>query len=500
MATSSASLRVRQTQGGSNSSSEFIEFTATMRLPIPPVFSASSNTNMSHSQLGDAGMDGVREVLAGWVMRYLPPLHAVVLSFDPNPKFLHPSALFSTEASPFDHDDSLAYLKSNALASPPPASNSTTTPTTIVKDELEQSGQLVRLKTLPMIDGSGFTLADVEWRGLGWKPRVGMKVVGTPTLSTSSHISLLLHNLFNASIPSSHIPRDQYEFDPECPVPAVVLERRQQQQLHPKATAAVDLEAVAKKQQREALGIEGDDADDSDSDDEQDERDDKEEEEEEGQYSEQGWWVDKQTREPLGGASGRIEFTIAALSTHNSLLSCTGSLLQDPFTKEAIDALQDPLSSNGSIAGNGVSSSIALLQAQQVRTGHSLRKSAGSDDEEEGASSDSSDSDGESQVSGDDDDAVGTGIPVHEGVPSNVQDPTRSDDEDSDSSRSPSPEPKSKKSKVTKEQKKGGKTVAEKQGNPPQVSTETVVEGQVKKKRKGEEVDKGKKSKKAKKE
>lgn len=27
-----------------------------------------------------------------------------------------------------------------------------------------------------MIAGSGFTLATVEWQGLGWRPRVGQKI------------------------------------------------------------------------------------------------------------------------------------------------------------------------------------------------------------------------------------------------------------------------------------------------------------------------------------
>ena len=132
--------------------------------------------------------------------------------------------------------------------------------------------------------------------------------VGTPTLSTSSHVSLLLHNLFNASIPSSHIPRDQYEFDPTCPVPAVVLERRQQQ---PKPQKSVEeLEQAAQKAKREALGIDGDEAEE-DSDAEDEEMPENEDDDEE-EFAEVGWWVDKQTRQPLGGSQGRIEFTLVS--------------------------------------------------------------------------------------------------------------------------------------------------------------------------------------------
>ncbi|GAA5951130.1 hypothetical protein JCM3765_002393 [Sporobolomyces pararoseus] len=473
---SSSSLRLTSNGSkSSSSSSEFIQFTATMRLPIPPVFSTSSNGTAITGEGGDGGMEGVKEVLAGWVMRYLPPLKAVVLSFEQDPKFLHPPALFDAEACPFETHQ-----------------NHSTTSTKMTLDDQEeqvrlQSGELVRLKTLPMIDGSGFTLADVEWKGLGWRPKVGMKLIGTPTLSTSSHVSLLLHNLFNASIPSSHIPKDKYEFDPNCPVPSIVLERRQQQ---PKPGKSVqELELAAKKARREALGIEGDEEEEEgDSDDDDDNEEEKPaEEEEEEEFEEQGWWVDKQTRQPLGGQQGRIEFTLVALSTSNSLLSCTGSLLSDPFTPSALASLSDPSSSLSS-SSKSESSSLALLQAQTIRSGHSQINKRLSDDEDSSSSSgssDSSDSDGEGEgeaVSGDDDDGVGTGIPLHQGAPSKTENPSKSDNEDDESSssseseassRSPSPEP--------VPDKKGKKTKAEKKGKPPtvgasKIETEVVVE------------------------
>lgn len=438
---------------------------------MPPVFSTSSNGTSDSS--GDGGMEGVKEVLAGWVMRYLPPLRAVVLSFDSNPKFLHPAASFDAEACPFE-----THGNYSSLAAPKESTNGSTRRRSgdeIGEQERQklQAGELVRLKTLPMIDGSGFALADVEWKGLGWRPQVGMKLVGTPTLSTSSHISLLLHNLFNASIPSSHIPSDQYEFDPSCPVPAVVLERRQQQ---PKPQKSVqELELAAKKAKREALGIDGDDEDGQESDDDEEEKEGMEDEgDDEEQFAEQGWWVDKRTRQPLGGPQGRIEFTLVALSTSNSLLSCTGSLLSDPFTPSALASLSDPHSQ---------SSSLALLEAQTIRSGHAqtphgtTRDIDDDDGSSSGGSSDSSDSEGEGEaVSGDDDDGVGTGIPLHQGAPSKTEDPSKSDPEEDDddddtsdsdsvsseaSSRSPSP--------VPVPEKKGQKTKAEKKGKPPVV-------------------------------
>jgi len=105
-----------------------------------------------------------------------------VLSFNPNPTFLHPSALFNSTASPFDSDNT--YIK-NPLASPPPTPNAGGAETTTAEEkERIENGELIRLKTLPMVDGSGFTLADVEWEGLGWKPTVGMKL-GPYSLFTS---------------------------------------------------------------------------------------------------------------------------------------------------------------------------------------------------------------------------------------------------------------------------------------------------------------------------
>jgi DNA-directed RNA polymerase I subunit RPA43 len=44
-----------------------------------------------------------------------------------------------------------------------------------------------------------------------------MKLIGTHSLSSPSHISLLLYKTFNVSIPISHIPSEQYQFNPSLP-------------------------------------------------------------------------------------------------------------------------------------------------------------------------------------------------------------------------------------------------------------------------------------------
>ncbi|GAA5864600.1 hypothetical protein JCM1840_002164 [Sporobolomyces johnsonii] len=464
--TAAASLRLVDHSHPSSSSSEFIQFKATMRLPIAPVFASNGQNDPSH---GDGGMDGVREVLAGWVMRYLPPLRAVVLSFSPSPRFLHPAAPFPADACPFDDLPSASSLKDpRAYLASPPAD---------VRDNGEEKQQVVLLKTLPMIDGSGFTLANVEWEGLGWRPRVGMKLVGTPTLSTPSHISLLLHNLFNASIPASHIPSHLYEFDPECPVPSVVLERRK---LGVKPAAAMGgLEEKARKSVREALGEEGDDEEDEDDDEKEDEEE-KEEEDEEEAYAEKGWWVDKKTREPLGGKEGRVEFTLVGLATSNSLLSCTGSLLPDPFSPAALSSLKTP---SASLPTSASTTTTALKTTQALRTGKK-RLRFDDDDDDGSSSSDSEAGIADGGLDADDDDGVGTGVPRHQGAPSAAADSSDSDA----SSRSPSPEP--------VPVKKGKKTKAEKKGAPPAVQEDSRGKGKTVKKGKRSEGDR--RSKKAK--
>lgn len=126
--------------------------------------------------------------------------------------------------------------------------------------------------------------------------------VGTLTLSSPSHVSLLLHNLFNASIPSSHVPSDTWVFDPDCPVPAVVLERR---------NAAVPLKSVVDEVVRSAeKSVEGEGAETGEVEEPKLEEAKEEEAEEEGHDAERGWWVHRATREPLGGKDGRLEFTL----------------------------------------------------------------------------------------------------------------------------------------------------------------------------------------------
>jgi hypothetical protein len=344
----------------------------------------------------------------------------------------------------------------------------------------------VWLKSLPMVDGSGFTLANVEWEGVGWRPRVGMKLgeslpsapclrqqshwhpcptVGTLTLASASHVSLLLHNLFNASIPVSHIPTDTWEWDPDFPVPPVVLERRNAALPHKQVVSDVVEKAkeAAKVDEEEEGG--GADAATEELEKVAEEQEEAAKEEEEAEFAERGWWVHRKSREPLGGQDGRLEFTlvgwaaflfsmlergwyrcwhrlvpITSLTTSNSLLSCTGSLLAEPFSASAIASLQSSLLTPLSASSTLLQSKLSTKGKKRARDDDEVEEVIGAGEDDDDDESDSDDS--EEGLDADDDDRVGTGIPRGHGAQAI---PRFNEDDDgsaaSDSSRSPSPEP-----------------------------------------------------------
>lgn len=63
---SSSNLNLKLKQISSENNAEFIRFRATMRLPIAPIWASNGSAG---GNLGSGGMEGVKEVLAGWVMR-----------------------------------------------------------------------------------------------------------------------------------------------------------------------------------------------------------------------------------------------------------------------------------------------------------------------------------------------------------------------------------------------------------------------------------------------
>ena len=93
-----------------------------------------------------------------------------------------------------------------------------------------------------------------------------------------------MYNLFNASIAKENIPEDTWEWDPEAKLPYSL--------------------AVPSQSQPNLLGI--DIPEDAYNESQTGDMPVEQEEEE----PELGCWVHKETREPLGGTDGRIDFTV----------------------------------------------------------------------------------------------------------------------------------------------------------------------------------------------
>lgn len=127
---------------------------------------------------------------------------------------------------------------------------------------------------------------------------------GRLSLATPSTISLLLHNLFNASISADQIPKDQYEWDPYARLPYSLAPQANLQ-----FTSSSSLTSPRKGSsvlpQDPTLGPDGAQLN-ADADDEENSGEDGEEHDE----AELGCWVHKETREPLGGSTGHIDFTV----------------------------------------------------------------------------------------------------------------------------------------------------------------------------------------------
>ena len=63
------------------------------------------------------------------------------------------------------------------------------------------------LRSHARIDSDGaYSIAPAGLTCLVWTPKIGMRLEGEIKMSTPSHISLLVHGIFNASITSAHLP------------------------------------------------------------------------------------------------------------------------------------------------------------------------------------------------------------------------------------------------------------------------------------------------------
>lgn len=106
---------------------------------------------------------------------------------------------------------------------------------------------------------------------------------GSHSLSSASHISLILYKTFNVSIPLENIPLEEYEFDEEVPASEI----------------------------REVDGQEPDsDEDDSSSDEDDDEDDAEAVAAAKAEVIETGRWRNKKTGKLLGAGGEEIAFTV----------------------------------------------------------------------------------------------------------------------------------------------------------------------------------------------
>ncbi|KAJ9118558.1 hypothetical protein QFC22_003778 [Naganishia vaughanmartiniae] len=152
--------------------------------------------------------------------------------------------------------------------------------------------------TANILNDCPFAIADVSFNAVVWSPKIGHRLAGSHSLSSASHISLILYKTFNVSIPIHNIPLDEYEFD----------------------------EDVSAAEIRETDG-EVLDSDEEESSDEEDDDDDSEviaaaKEE----IIETGRWRNKRTGKLLGAGGEEIAFTVTGLQVSNQMLSLTGSL------------------------------------------------------------------------------------------------------------------------------------------------------------------------------
>lgn len=165
---------------------------------------------------------------------------------------------------------------------------------------------------------SAYASFPVGLTALVWAPRIGMRLEGQLKLSTPSHISLLVHGIFNASITAAHLPSTKS--------PTMTVEDEQYEWHN-----FEDGEEYAEPNEDGETGAEEANGDD---------------EMMTGEKS-TGYWRNRETGARLGeDTDGRVSFTVVGLTIANNLLSLYGSLLKAPFSVPAPSSIPQP-------AGNG---------------------------------------------------------------------------------------------------------------------------------------------------
>lgn len=137
------------------------------------------------------------------------------------------------------------------------------------------------LRPCAQIDSDGaYATSPAQVSCLVWAPEIGMRLEGQIQLSTPSHMSLLVHGIFNASITSAHLPSN---FDPSRSGKDTVY------QWHEFENGEEDVKMEDTKESE-------DDIDESLADDVVEKS--------------TGYWVNKETNERLGGKDGKVVFTV----------------------------------------------------------------------------------------------------------------------------------------------------------------------------------------------
>jgi len=165
-----------------------------------------------------------------------------------------------------------------------------------------------------------FAVCRVAFDATVWSPQIGMKLRGKVNLCSPDHISLLVHRVFNASIPRHHIPTEHWEFeygpadnDPEFAPDIVkdyVPEDTEIDQGH--STHNDNFTTIQPSVDGHAEGKDP--------------------------SSDGGRWVHNITSEVIGGTTGYLEFTIIGLTMANQMLSVLGSIQLDPFSPHHVPA------------------------------------------------------------------------------------------------------------------------------------------------------------------
>ncbi|KAF8342198.1 uncharacterized protein EI90DRAFT_3011718 [Cantharellus anzutake] len=135
-----------------------------------------------------------------------------------------------------------------------------------------------------IMESCPFASVDVGFNALIWSPSIGMKLTGEVNLCSPSHISLLIHRIFNVSIPRRHIPTNEWHFETEN-----------------------DPEYEAREDEMQVDGGKA-----------------------EG-WNSIGWWVNTSTGKRIGGKKRLVTFTVIGMIEAHRMLSLKGSLQPDPF-------------------------------------------------------------------------------------------------------------------------------------------------------------------------